>query len=516
MNLDPVPKIKNGVTQWSAEGLNPIFSALENNIDKVAEALDNVTGDAGYIFTDTGFSADCKKGMLIAYDRTLDRYVPAAAVWGNEVAPNGGLMAADSAFVVGLLMTDIDTSKNGVILAAGWTTNEEIIDLAVPQKQPGRYYLSVDGKAVPLAADSASPSILPVYCFSYTATGKLILNPKLPEVSGHAHTSYELAPSLWGPASGSAATDLPSSAQYVYNTPEDTELSMLLNAYITGKSLVWGGAELSADQWGITESGYIYLTFTGEAGTKSILHTITPFFGTEPIVRAVGVANGNTVLTSKLLAGTVVLDTKFNTLTITDKSALAVTDISRTGIKKGPVVTSVQPGLGIKIETQEDAEGVAVPGGVVVHSTAVADTLLDMILLNANNVAIGAGPNQASLVFPSGQISSVLLGFRVPMHSVENQRGVIEAWVFGTGAAINTFTASVTVMPEPAADTPIAIPTAQTVNMTPVSSTDTTHIYQMQSADFGPLPGNALVYVELTASSPAASTAIASIGIKLQ
>ena len=61
MNLSTVPRVQNGVTRWSAEDLNPIINALDSNINQVASAMDTMAGDAGYIFTDTGFSADCKK-----------------------------------------------------------------------------------------------------------------------------------------------------------------------------------------------------------------------------------------------------------------------------------------------------------------------------------------------------------------------------------------------------------------------------------------------------------------------
>ena len=514
MNLSTVPRVQNGVTRWSAEDLNPIINALDSNINQVAAAMDTMTCDAGYIFTDTGFSAECKKGMLIAYDTETARYIPAAAAWSADRAANGGLIAADSAYVVGMLMTDIDDNRNGVIMAAGWTTNQEIIGLAVPGGAPGRYYLSVDGKATLLS--SGASSILPVYCFYYTATGKLILNPQRPDVSNHAHTSYSLNPALWGAVGSSDATDLPSTAKYVYNTAADANLSTLLNAYQSGQSLVYNGQEVAKDQWGITETGYIYMNVVGEDGATSVLHTITPFFGVEPIVRAIGMADGNGVLSATELAGTVMLDCAFPQNGETGNNATAVVGIDKTGIRVGSVVSALQAGPGITLEQMQDSTGSSVPGGLTISSTAVSETLLDMVIVNANGVGLGGGPNQASIVFPAGQTTSALLAFRVPAHTVSNLQGVLNAWVYGNGGIINAFSANVTIMTPPTTDTPTTVPSAAAVSVNAINGTDTAHIYNMESAAFGPLPGNAMVYVELIATNPTISVAVASVGIRLQ
>lgn len=514
MNLSTVPRVQNGVTRWSAEDLNPIINALDSNINQVASAMDTMAGDAGYIFTDTGFSADCKKGMLIAYDTKTARYIPAAAAWSADRAANGGLIAADSAYVVGMLMTDIDDNRNGVIMAAGWTTNQEIIGLAVPEGAPGRYYLSVDGKATLLS--SGASSILPVYCFYYTATGKLILNPQRPDVSNHAHTSYSLNPALWGAVGSSDAKDLPSTAKYVYNTAADANLSTLLNAYQSGQSLVYNGQEVAKDQWGITATGYIYMNVVGEDGAPSVLHTITPFFGVEPIVRAIGIADGNRTLSATELAGTVMLDCSFPQNGEIGNSATAIVSIDKTGIRTGNVISALQAGPGITLEQMQDDAGSSVPGGLTISSTSVSETLLDMVIVNANGVGLGGGPNQASIIFPSGQTSSALLAFRVPAHTVSNLQGVLNAWVYGNGGIINAFSANVTIMTPPTADTPTAVPSASAVSINTINGTDTAHIYNMESAVFGPLPGNAMVYVELIATNPTTSVAVASVGIRLQ
>ena len=462
MNLSTVPRVQNGVTRWSAEDLNPIINALDSNINQVASAMDTMAGDAGYIFTDTGFSAECKKGMLIAYDTETARYIPAAAAWSADRAANGGLIAADSAYVVGMLMTDIDDNRNGVIMAAGWTTNQEIIGLAVPEGAPGRYYLSVDGKG------------------------------------------------------SSDATDLPSTAKYVYNTAADANLSTLLNTYQSGQSLVYNGQEVAKDQWGITATGYIYMNVAGEDGAPSVLHTITPFFGVEPIVRAIGIADGNRTLSATELAGTVMLDCSFPQNGEIGNSAVAVVGIDNTGIRVGSVVSALEAGPGIELAQMQDAEGNSIPGGVTVKSQAVSGTMLDMLIVNANGVGLGGGPNQASIIFPSGQTSSALLAFRVPAHTVNNLQGVLNAWVYGNGGIINAFSANVTIMTPPTADTPTAVPSASAVSVNAINGTDTAHIYNMESAVFGPLPGNAMVYVELIATNPTTSVAVASVGIRLQ
>lgn len=515
MNLSTVPRVQNGVTRWSAEDLNPIINALDSNINQVASAMDTMAGDAGYIFTDTGFSADCKKGMLIAYDTETARYIPAAAAWSADRAANGGLIAADSAYVVGMLMTDIDDNRNGVIMAAGWTTNQEIIGLAVPEGVPGRYYLSVDGKATLLS--SGASSILPVYCFYYTATGKLILNPQRPDVSNHAHTSYSLNPSLWGAVGSSDATDLPSTAKYVYNTAADANLSTLLNTYQSGQSLVYNGQEVAKDQWGITPTGYIYMNVVGENGAPSVLHTITPFFGVEPIVRAIGIADGNRTLSATELAGTVMLDCSFPQNGEVGNSAVAVVGIDNTGIRVGSVVSALEAGPGIELAQMQDAEGNSIPGGVTVKSQAVSGTMLDMLIVNANGVGLGGGPNQASIIFPAGQTTSVMFAFRVPMHTMSNLRGVFDAWLYGNGSAISAFSAQYTIINAPEQGGSIAISNNPvSLSLTQPGSTDTAHIYSMPSATFGPLNSNAMVYLKLTATNPTTSIAVAAAGIRLQ
>ena len=74
-----------------------------------------------------------------------------------------------------------------------------------------------------------------------------------------------------------------------------------------------------------------------------------------------------------------------------------------------------------------------------------------MLIVNANGVGLGGGPNQASIIFPAGQTTSVMFAFRVPMHTMSNLRGVFDAWLYGNGSAISAFSAQYTIInaPEP-------------------------------------------------------------------
>lgn len=362
----------------------------------------------GSMFTDVGFSAGCTKGTIVAYDDTLGVYVPAAARWSKNYRQDGSVIPETSAYVLGVLVSDV-VNNSGTVLCNGWTRDEELIQFMTGGLS-GDYYLDVDGKA---KAGRANITTLPVYCFSYRKSadagdvGVLVFRPQPPEYAGHSHGRYVL-PAEWTITSTGSEIAL-SNNLAVYDA--------LCKGNPECASLVKNGSEVSPELWSVVVEdtrAVISVTFTVLDSDEFILHTITPFTAEEPIVRSVDTARSCKVLLADKDSGNVRLSLNEKAITQGRYTGVGVVAMDNSGIEMGPVVQQIYAGSGISLSRYKDIDGYEIPGSYVVSTEELVRQEHDMMLCNLDGVVLGSNSNSNSYVFPKGLISKLHGSIRAP------------------------------------------------------------------------------------------------------
>ena len=371
----------------------------------------------GSMFTDVGFSADCKKGTIVAFDESLGMYIPAAAKWSTSYRKDGSVIPETSSYVLGVIVSTV-IDNQATVLTSGWSKDEELIQLMTGGLS-GEYYLDEGGKA---KAGRSNITTLPVYCFSYRKSadsgdvGVLIFNPQAPEYAGHSHGRYILPPpSDWTITATGAFIVIPKSMA-VFDALKKGNPDCI--------SLVKNGTELSPDMWDVSiDSDEITLTVhfqimlgdsEGSLADEFIVHTITPFTAEEPIVRSAEVAKTCKVLKSDLDSGNVKFSIDEDSVVTGRYTGNAVVRWGNSGIYTGPVVQQIHAGPGIEIDSYKDDNDDIVPGSYIVSVEDLNKQEHDMLICNLDGAVMGSSTNANSYVFPRGLTSKIHGSIRVP------------------------------------------------------------------------------------------------------
>lgn len=363
----------------------------------------------GSMFTDVGFSADCTKGTIVAYDDALGIYVPAEARWSKNYRQDGSVIPATSSYVVGVLISEV-VNNSGTVLCNGWTRDEELITLLTGGVS-GEYYLDAQGVAKPGRVKTTS---IPVYCFSYRKSanagdiGLLVFNPQPPEYAGHSHGKYALPGDMWN-VSSTESTIIITNASVAFDA--------LRRGNPASVCLVKNGVSISSDLWSISTTdteAIITAKFTVLSTDEIVIHTITPFTAEEPIVRSVNVAKSCNILSAESNSGNVRIALNEAAITRGLYTGSGVVGIDNNNIKCGPVVQQLHAGAGIRLSQYINDNNQTVPGSFIVSSEEQDLQERDMMLCNLNGVVLGSTTNATSYVFPKGLNSSMHGTIRAP------------------------------------------------------------------------------------------------------
>lgn len=521
-----VPRVENGKTTFSADDMNEIIDSLVNRTNYLYEALVNLSGNQGYIMTDSGFTASCKKGTIVT--RNADGlYEPAEAKWSDKVRADGSWIQDSKANVVGVLLSDPDNEGNGVIMSAGWSADPELIDILAPDKKVGDYYLTTNGKAT---CNSDQSRDIRVYCYSYLGTGKITINPHRAEYAGHSHNSIKIeTPWVNIINSATAPSILPGDAKAYITVKEQTnaQLYSILKSNPQYPCLVKNGVEVDNEDWGIEQSTdeiFIYLYFVPVDTDIFHLHAITPLLSDEPLVRTIKTTRDNKLLTVHSVGGKVWLGMNLEPAKTNEFTGFGVTEITADGIKTGPIIQGVKAGPGVSVTTYRD-KGSDVNGVVEIAASQYKNTLLDMSVCNLNQVIIGTSFNGVSYIFPADSAASLIGTMRIP-HFTENnaQKGELVFVFQGNGADINGLSAQVMIQPTPPPSKDgevyeVGIPSSVTHSVPPIQTTDTNNCYCVTVALGGDegqcLHSDGLIICKLMAASTAPEITLVSMSFRL-
>lgn len=505
-----IPQIRDGVTRFAGADLNPIIQSLTDRTDFLYQTTAASVETGGYITMDIGFTAECKKGMLIAYDAATGRYIPASAQWAAEPAADGSMRPASSAYVAGVLITDVGANTDGTLLRRGVISDPDLIQRMVPNKMAGQYFLTTAGSA---SNSSTFTANLPVFCFTYTTSGKILLDPSMPETRGHTHTALALKGANWRAVTAGSG-GFPAEAKFYYLDTNDAAAKALLQSNTTGLSFTYKGVEQPAAAWGV-HNNTLYINFTLSASDVCMLHGITPYLGTDPAVRAIAIEDGNTLMTANKVAGTVVLGMDFSVADANEYTGVGVTSFDKTGVKTGPVVQELFAGTGIAITPRTTDQGETIPGCLEISASTATRSLIDMMMVNADGAVLGGAPYNICYILPAGISSSITGTVRIPYHESNNRQGKIVLWVKGTGSAINSIRGAVTIQQSPTAATPVSIATETEFIFGNIGSSNPQNLYYLESDVLSNLPSNGLLIIKIAAFNPTANIPIMTAGLQL-
>lgn len=469
-----IPNIEDGITTFSANDMNPIIESLATRTEWLKDKINNISGSFGFTYTDEGFDASCKKGMLIAQDPTTKKYYPASASWSDVVRSDGSVLPSWSANVVGVLLTDVITSNAdnkafGSIQMFGCISEKELIDILAPERVVGPYYLDHNG----VATTGVDNKNLAVWCYSYLGSGKILIAPRTPEYGGHSH-NYMSINTNWKPIAQFVGS-FPSTAKVATDTSENPALNNMLKSNPNHICLIKNGQEVMKSDWGI-EGEIIYINFVNLDSDEFSIHAITPLTADEPIVRSIQLSKNNNLLNIDNVGGNVFLGLNIEGLEENNYSGNAITELSTNGLKLGPVIQGIRAGAGIDVISYSD-RGVNVPGVVEISSTQYKNTLTDMSLCNLNQVLVGTSFNGVGYVFPGGTTSSLIGTIRIPHFVAEEQEGEIVFLFQGNRAAISGLSAQVLIQPMPEVGRSVGIPTSVTYTVPSISGAAVSECY---------------------------------------
>ena len=528
-----VDTIVDGVSKFNADCINPIINALKARTEYLKGTVDNLNNsNCGLVFTDYGFSPEVVskgKGSILAWDGS--QYILASAKFDTNFRDNGSMAPADSSYVIGILLTEVDNSGYGTILAHGWSSDPELISIvtgghSLREVEPhtGAYYLADNGSAV---CGEAVDFSLPVYCFTYTGTDKLIVNPRVPEFTGHSHGKFMFERSKWVPIS---EAELPDKVKehignsgttfYTYNASDDDTgvLTDILRPCVPEKAMLTNdGVAMNSDDWYFTDTA-VYVAFSVSVSREIVLYTIAPLIGVEPMVHSLVFSGGSKLFSVTNSDGNVAITFNDTGTPLSGYPGTAVGSITNNnGVQTVPVVHALGAGAGVDITSAKDEAGNSVPGVYVIHSADRSRSQIDMNVCNLDGVLFGVDKFRVSYKFPSGVTSSLYGTFRIPHFSgAAKYVGKLNIIVQGSGTSIESATATVTPIYMPTAEEPSNAMIGQSFTLNSISTTQEQKYYIVSvELTEGICISDALVHCKLTFDKPAQAVTVLGISIQL-
>ena len=510
-----LPRVVDGKTTFSAADMNPIIEAVEDKLSSIKNYVDQV-GYCGYIAELSGFSSTCAKGTIIALggeDGTI--YVPAEACWSKAVDGGGSLVPATESIVIGVLLTDPDSSGKASVLCAGWVDDPAIISAMVgTSASSGLYYLNDNGKAATKPSDTG----VVVPCFTYLASGagtqgKLIFNPGPPEFQSHSHDLFRLR----GTWEQITAADLPDQlvgtdgASKLSITDNNPALISLLKIGAKKIALYKNGVVVNGESWCISDD-FIYVAFNAIDSDIFDIAAVVPNTGITPYISSI-TSNAN-VLDIHSLGGDVFIDFKPEIKSTQNFTANTITELTGGGVSTAPVVHQIFPGAGITVGAHKDIDGNVIPGCYDVHNEALFSSQLDLNITNLNGVLLGNEEGLVSYVYPAGVVSSIYGGTRIPKIAGP-VKAKINVVAKGNGYSIPDMTATIKIQSMPTVEEPAALYNTRSHTVAGQSNTAIDKAYLLTCDDIGYVTGDAIISIKLQAERPQAAVQVLAVSLEL-
>ena len=494
---DEVKRFQDGAPAEAAV-LNEPIQALVDRTDYLKNELDNVTSNAKVIAYSVKLDIEVEPGDFVYYDCSCGLFRKALARWAASYEPNGELIAADSAHVVGMVINKSVDSLGDLLMGGRYQDAELHSKVFGGSSEAGcLYYLS--GTEAGKATNEVPPLEIPVV----TDTGSDTFIVKISTVfqPNHIHRHYIL-PEPWLDANDVYFQDMsrPAGAVKGY-TIIDTDFEELFTAY-PGELAVFVDGLLAEDGAYVSNEFNLWWMGIGtDPSTAGVIEVFaySPMINGEPVIRNIK-TNTPCMLTITNRNGTATID--FNDWAEEDitPEGKAVAGIVDNSLKKIPVVTEIT-GTGITVNKLPSGRYDLVTGDAV-------EALLDAELVNMNNTIELTDDPYFYYVFPAGRDASLIGKRSMPTLNAANTYGAA-VWVQrrgitgGTDAAPIEFpdiTVELTSVPY-SPTTPVLLPSGPQVT-TSITAVDTAQdkIYygETPDTDLVDVFSNGAVYAKLS------------------
>ena len=502
-----VPQLTDGSSQLDSNTLNVPLNALAARTEYLYNAINAMTSGQALLIRTLSISTTCTKGKLVYFNSATRLWEQAAALWGDISELDGSQRPALSAYPEALVV-DVDVNHYATLLLQGISTDPSVITAVTEgTNAPGLYYLTSAG------ACTLSSQPLAVPCIKVLTDGSLIFTPVRPDHRGHTHFTQPLTAGWFVSSTFEGTATIPTGAVYGYNIAGDSSMEALLPVIRNHAALVVDGMESSPLDFVINEDN-IWLLTDMDVDSSFILHGVTPFLGTEPLIRGMVINPDNSFLAVKAVQNTAVLD--MNLPAATPNETDGYTGMGITGFTAakvpiyGQVVQRLNAGPGISIVSG------ARPGFKTIGASAVTDTDLEAMVINLDSALELTGSNSIFMQFPAGINSSVTGVVHLPAFAVGtvSMRPVI--LYKGNGGTIAACDVEILTQSIPALGSSAARVTSTLTGTIPqVTGTADNTIYRVGSTLTADAVGGSRVSITIRATAPTTAITFQYFGLML-
>jgi len=397
--------------------LNQPLQALIQRTDYLKAVLDAVTAGQQLTIPCTNLGATTVVGDAVYLDPDDETYKPAVAKWKDEYGPDGNLVPADSAIVIGFVLSKT-SATSGVIVSQG-LVDDAAFTLAVlgASPTPGLYLLS----ASTAGAVASAVVGLNVPCLFYLGGDRcLVLDRSTWLAHSHTHRVFTMSAG-WAPVAD-AQFDLmtkPSGATYGYKIASDANLTELFTVIpgmikVTGSNVaVPGGTILTTTQIVVNSDNVWWVEAATDPAVvydEYILYASIPVSYGEPIIRGAK-SDYPDELDVSAEQGMLTVNPVPWTGGATGPSGTAIKSVSGKTYNTTPVISSLADAGGLTISVN------LLTGAATIGRDDTFEALIDADIVNLDNAVQSLDSPFVYFTMPANRAAEIVGRVPVPKFS---------------------------------------------------------------------------------------------------
>lgn len=427
---------RGGSGQDVIDKINDPIKKAEDALNTLAGQIADTSSKSSVIYRHAPLSSDIFIGALVYFDTTSCKFTPAVA--GVQLNPvNSSPVELEASRVEGMVV-DVDNDTNGsvapqtgtILLQGFWRSAECVTNCLGANPVPGTYYLSqsLPGRATRENGSGLRQPVLTCYGSEGSGTQGVYdfrLGSTYQAHDSHFHAAAVLKDD-WVSASAVEGVTPPTGALFAYLVSEDSACADL-GEIVQGSTAVFYNGVLDNPDSGsfVIDSGILWCKLAAAPASGSVtVYNCYPIAYGYPVVRSVQSTNGFITATQyngvvKLTAG------DFGVGTITHQ-AHAVTGIDGKNLLMTPVVSEIQPSLGITLVKGSN-------GVVTIAASNQVGFPVDAYSINHNGTNYASDGNYTYLLFPRGRDSGFVMACPVSGNMTSGgTASSLKAWAWAT------------------------------------------------------------------------------------
>lgn len=509
----------DGTTRYDVDPMNTPVTDLEARTDYLKQTLDMLTDKSSVTLVQAPCDTDVVAGTAVFFDKTSGRFGKAKAAWSGEYGPNGELVAADEAILIGIALTAGALGFTDIVKEGSASLNDVQMNNLFGTTDPakGMWYLSGFTKGLL----SSTKEACPIPALFHRGSGECLLMVGAPPEHSHIHKYHELAES-WYDVSDPRfdGMEKPVGAIWGYDKANDDDVNELFMTY-PGDFTVTVAGVVDVNYQTTTDNVWYTQAAQPQPYNHIVIYTSVPYNYGQPIVRAMRTDTLDE-LSIQGDNGVVTVNMRDRIMADAGLSGIALSAVSGRTFERTKNVSTVRTqGDGIRSVTNETTGEVVLTASLTNHAKLRAE------LINFNNaMQVTDGPF-VYLAFPTDRTSEMtgvipcpsltpLSGFHYELKVFADARGMLG----GTPSSPVTFPSlSVTVdyLMDPDAGSPVDMTSAPTLSTTlPATPTDQTMVYRLESPDVMSVNHEGIAYVTLSATSSSGNKNLTGFGIMIE